>query len=64
MYSGCIVVRHGGYQLSLAKGLTESHSSAMHEYAALLPQIAVTALRPEGERGGEKEKERETKTEA
>lgn len=47
MYS---VVRHGSYQLSLSKGLAESHRSAMHQHTALLSHLAVTALRPAVER--------------
>lgn len=46
MYSGCSVVKHGSYQVSLSKGLTESHSSAMHQYTTLLAHLTVTALRP------------------
>lgn len=46
MYSGRSVVKHGIYQLSLSKGLTESHRSAMHQYTTLLSHLTVTALRP------------------
>lgn len=49
MYSGRGVVEHGSYQLALSKGLAESHRSAMHQHAALLAHLAVTALRPGGE---------------
>lgn len=46
MYSGRGVVKHGIYQLSLSKGLTESDRSAMHQYTTLLSHLTVTALRP------------------
>lgn len=46
MYSGRSVVKHGIYQLPLSKGLAESHRSAVHQHAALLSHLTVTALRP------------------
>lgn len=61
MYSGRNVVKHGSYQLSLSKGLTESDRSAMHQYTTLLSQLTVTALRPVKRRGEERGQDRREK---
>lgn len=55
MYSGCSVVKHGSYQLTLSEGLAESDRSAMHQYATLLSNLTVATLRPRGEKRREAE---------